>query len=355
MSMQKDFSVELHKTIPSKFSSANEAIAVGIFADEPHVAGTETLDKQLRALCEQVIADGEFLGEEGTSLLIRTAGAEEEKSAGRAMRRILLVGLGAHADFDESSVRHAAGMAARAARQANLRTLNLFLPQSGNGRSRKQTRAAAEGAYLGLYDNSFYQKEDEDAPALERLNIITEGGAEDFSEELERARVIAESVNWTRSLADEPGLSLPPREFARRAAEMAGEFGLRVESLDAEEIRARGMGALLGVAQGSDEQPALIVVRYEPEGASETDELYAFVGKGITFDTGGISLKHGLDMWEMKTDMAGGAAVLGAMRAIAQFKPLAASSPLCLQLRTCLRASAIKARRHRANARGLHD
>ncbi|MBC7930092.1 MAG: aminopeptidase, partial [Rubrivivax sp.] len=103
--------------------------------------------------------------------------------------------------------------------------------------------------------------------------------------------------------------------------EMAGEFGLKVESLGVEEIRARGMGALLGVAQGSDEEPALIVVRYEPEGATADDELWAFVGKGITFDTGGISIKHGLDMYEMKSDMAGGAAALGALRAIAQLKP----------------------------------
>src|SRR2546423_12396578 len=81
------------------------------------------------------------------------------------------------------------------------------------------------------------------------------------------------------------------------------------------------MGGLLGVAQGSDEEPELIVLRYEPEGATEEDELWALVGKGITFDTGGISIKHGLDMYEMKTDMAGGAAALGALRAIALLKP----------------------------------
>jgi leucyl aminopeptidase len=102
---------------------------------------------------------------------------------------------------------------------------------------------------------------------------------------------------------------------------MAEEFGLRVETLGAEEIKARGMGGLWGVGRGSEEPPALIVLRYEPEGMAETDELWAFVGKGITFDTGGISLKHGLDMYEMKTDMAGGAAVLGALRAIAVLKP----------------------------------
>jgi leucyl aminopeptidase len=102
---------------------------------------------------------------------------------------------------------------------------------------------------------------------------------------------------------------------------MAAEVGLKVESLTASEIRERGMGGLLGVAQGSDEEPALIVLRYEPEGASRDDGLWAFVGKGITFDTGGISIKHGLDMYEMKSDMAGGAAALGALRAAALLRP----------------------------------
>ena len=165
------------------------------------------------------------------------------------------------------------------------------------------------------------KKDEDESPRLERLTIVGAGQSEGLSEELERARVVAESVNWARTLADEPGLSLPPREFARRAAEMAGEFGLTVESLGVEEIRARGMGGLLGVGQGSEEEPALIVLRYEPEGATDADELWAFVGKGITFDTGGISIKHGLDMYEMKSDMAGGAAALGALRALAQLKP----------------------------------
>src|SRR3712207_1162239 len=99
---------------------------------------------------------------------------------------------------------------------------------------------------------------------------------------------------------------------------MAEQFGLRVETIQGEEIRRRGMGALWGVGQGSDEEPALIVLRYEPEDADDAEELTAFVGKGITFDTGGISIKHGLDMYEMKSDMAGGAAALGALRALAQ-------------------------------------
>ena len=310
-------------------ASASETVAAGVFSDEPRVAGAEALDTDLRELCERIVAAGEFKGEEGTSLLVRAA------------RRLMLVGFGARADFDDAALRRAAGLAARVARDANVLTLRFVLPQS-DGRARDEVRAAAEGAQLGLYENGFYQAEDEDARALEQFSLVVAGdvdegdaggnseegaggvheeGAGSFREELERARAVAESVNWARELVDEPGLSLTPREFARRASEMAAEFGLKVESLNAEEIRARGMGGLLGVAQGSDEEPALIVIRYEPEDAGADDELWAFVGKGITFDTGGISIKHGLDMYEMKSDMAGGAAALGALRAIAQLKP----------------------------------
>jgi leucyl aminopeptidase len=173
---------------------------------------------------------------------------------------------------------------------------------------------------MGLYDNAFYRK-DEDVSAPESLTIITSERSAKLHEEIERGRIVAEAVNWTRALADEPGGTLPPLEFARRARLMAEEFNLQVETLEADEIRARGMGGLWGVGKGSDNPPAMIVLRYEPEGASADDELWAFVGKGITFDTGGISLKHGPDMYEMKTDMAGGAAALGALRAIAQIKP----------------------------------
>jgi leucyl aminopeptidase len=131
-------------------------------------------------------------------------------------------------------------------------------------------RVVAEGAHLGCYENDFYQQHDEDEePPLEEFIIVVPTANAAMRAALERARIVAESANWARALADEPGGSLPPREFARRAAEMAAECGLRVETLNADEVRARGMGGLWGVGQGSDEPPALIVLRYEPEGATE--------------------------------------------------------------------------------------
>jgi leucyl aminopeptidase len=311
---QHSLAVEIGANVPSTVA-ADETVAVCVFTDGPRLPDAERLGGALRQVCEHAVADGDFKGEEGDALLLHAASGE----AGGA-RRVLLVGLGAHADFDTRTLGRAGGTAARRARTPRGGTLRFVLPQIEET-ANASVRALVEGVYLGLYENGFYQKKEGGEPRLDRLVVVAGGETSDFSAELERARVVAESVNWARALADEPGLSLPPREFARRAAEMAAEFGLGVESLGAEEIRARGMGALLGVGQGSEEEPALIVLRYEPEGAAEDDELWAFVGKGITFDTGGISIKHGLDMYEMKADMAGGAAVLGAMRALAQLKP----------------------------------
>jgi leucyl aminopeptidase len=293
----------------------DEALALCVFADEPRVS-LMGQDKALRD-CERLARDGEFEGREETSLLLHEAGATGNGS----VRRMLLLGLGSHADFDPRALSRASGMAVRVAREARVKHLYLMLPADSAHAASALASAAARGAILGLYDGDLYQHHEEDALSLDRLTLIVTEESEELRDSIGRARIVAESANWTRSLADEPGASLPPREFARRAELMAQEFGLRVASLDAKEIRARGMGGLYGVGQGSDEPPALIVVQYEPPSAPVDNELWAFVGKGITFDTGGISLKHGLDMYEMKSDMAGGAAVLGAMRAIAQLKP----------------------------------
>jgi len=325
MNKPNRLTVELSRALSPETSSA-EAVAVGVFADEPHLPGAEILTGSLLEACTQLVRNGEFKGEEDTSLILHVAAGEvgetgDEGGANGVGRRLLLIGLGAHADFDAAVLRRAAGMCVREARDGHVNALHFVMPSEGDADAPGMVRALAEGAHLGLYDNDFYQTDDEEKRTLERLYIVTRRGGDELSAALERARVVAESANWARRLADEPGASLPPREFARRAAEMAGEFGLTVESLDAGEIRALGMGGLAGIGQGSDEEPALIVLRYEPVGSSPEDELWAFVGKGITFDTGGISIKHGLDMYEMKSDMAGGAAVLGALRAAAQLKP----------------------------------
>jgi leucyl aminopeptidase len=303
--------IELARELPPP--APGESVALCVYENGVELSGALPADVQ------DLLRTGEFKAEEETSETFYAAAAP-----GAPPRRLLLYGLGRHGDDRPAELSRVAGAAVRAARAARARRLCFVLPVCYD--RRRMTQAVAEGATLGLYENDFYQQPEEDAPPpLTHLTIVVDETDEQqlagLHAGVERARIVAESCNWARSLADEPGGSLPPREFARRAAEMAAEFGLQVETLDAEEIRARRMGGLWGVGQGSDEPPALVVLRYEPAGASADEELWAFVGKGITFDTGGISIKHGLDMYEMKADMAGGAAVLGALRAVAQLKP----------------------------------
>jgi leucyl aminopeptidase len=294
-----------------------DATAFCVFTDEPRLPVAANLDDASRRTIEDLLRAGEFKGEVDDALIFHASDAAIPGGA----RRMLLVGLGSHEDFNSHALRRASGVAVRHAREARVKHLQFMLPDVAHKSNASElARVAAEGAQLGFYENDFYQQHDEDdQPALERFTIAA-APDDHLHSAIERARIVAEAANWARGLADEPGGSLPPREFARRAALMAAEFGLTVETLGADEIRARGMGGLWGVGQGSDEPPALIVVRYEPEGTTAEDELWAFVGKGITFDTGGISIKPAQGMEEMKSDMAGGAAALGALRAIAELK-----------------------------------
>ncbi|HKC63086.1 MAG TPA: M17 family peptidase N-terminal domain-containing protein, partial [Pyrinomonadaceae bacterium] len=269
MTKQSSLTIEI-KTELSQIAEG-EAVAVCVFEDEPHVSNASGA---VLKTVENVMREGEFKGEDETSLLLHDA---ESHST------LLLLGLGQHQTFNPSTLSRAAGTAARQARSSHIKHLCFILPSVNNDES--MARAVAEGATLGLYDGNFYQNREEPQPQLERLTLIVGDASDVLRAATERGRIIAESVNWTRSLADEPGGTLPPLEFARRASLMAEEFGLRVETLDADEIKARGMGGLWGVGKGSNNPPALIVIRYEPEGANADDELWAFVGKGITFDT----------------------------------------------------------------------
>lgn len=308
--------LKIETTTEVKSVNKNEAIALCIFQDEPRFSGK--IDS-IKETVEDILRNGEFKGEEESSTLVRTKDW-----------KIILIGCGKHAEFDVAALNHAAGAAVREARDANVKKVFFVLPDftshppataDGTDKSADE-QIATEGAVMGVYENAFYQKKDEgDENRLETFALVVGEENDSVKEAIERGKIIAESANWTRALADEPGLSLPPREFAKRAAEMAEEFGLKVETLDADEIQKRGMGGLWGIGKGSVEPPQMIVIRYEPEGASETDELIAFVGKGITFDTGGISIKPREGMEEMKSDMTGGATALGALRAIAQLKP----------------------------------
>jgi leucyl aminopeptidase len=245
-----------------------------------------------------------------------------------AAKRLLLVGLGkASAEHTAkgprlTALRKAAGTAARYARQHGLRTIAVALPETlVESTDAAAARAIAEGVLVADFDPDTYRSDRKDQ-SLASLSLIASERMDQaaVTTGFEQGVIVGEAQNFARSLINEPGNVLTPTVLGKRAAAMATANGLTCEVYSTEKLKELKMGAFLGVTQGSDEPPALIVLRYEPEGVPQ-DVCLGLVGKAITFDTGGISIKPADGMEKMKYDMAGGAAMLGAMQAIAQLKP----------------------------------
>ncbi|OFW28868.1 MAG: hypothetical protein A3H97_16355 [Acidobacteria bacterium RIFCSPLOWO2_02_FULL_65_29] len=242
-------------------------------------------------------------------------------------RRVALVGAGKADDFGTGVARKVAIVAGLAARQRHVERLAFVLRSgladpSGDVDVRGLAQAVAEGLTLAEFSAGVYKTLEDTPSALPLCTIVLPGLADTSPESMggveaavARGRLLGECSNLARELANEPGNTLTPREFAARAQAIARSGGVTVEVLDERQIEALGMGLLLGVARGSSEPPRLMVFRHEPADAPATPVL-GLVGKGITFDTGGISIKPADGMERMKDDMAGGAAVACAMRAI---------------------------------------
>src|SRR5207253_312998 len=180
-------------------------------------------------------------------------------------------------------------------------------------------KAIVEGAFVGNFDPDTYKSDRKDQ-TTDALTVVARSDQSTLQKAVDEARILGESQNFTRQLVNEPGNRMTPTILADHARKMSQEVGLKCEVYGAEKLKELKMGAFWGVAQGSDEPPALIVMRYEPAGAPDKPVL-GRVGKGVTFDTGGISIKPADGMEKMKYDMAGGATMIGAMRAIALLKP----------------------------------
>ncbi|HEY0378837.1 MAG TPA: leucyl aminopeptidase [Pyrinomonadaceae bacterium] len=295
-----------------------QALAVAVFKGEKADDGIlKELDEGSGGVVRSVIESEELKGKEGETVYVHLAQGGQLRA-----RRLLLVGVGERGDYKSAQVSQMAGTAARFLRGKNAKTVALVTRAEGDAEA--GAAAAAEGAIMGLFETDKYRTVDKEERTIERLVIVAEGADEEAVKRgAERGRVVGESVNFTRDMANEPGASLTPTKMAERAREVAEEFGLSVDVLDEARMEQEGMGALLSVSRGSEEEAKLIILKYTPrEAAAGGDEnLLAFVGKGITFDSGGISLKPGENMELMKYDMTGGATVIGAMRAIAQLKP----------------------------------
>jgi leucyl aminopeptidase len=235
---------------------------------------------------------------------------------GLKAERILLIGV---AKLTAAEVRKAAGAAVRYAKPRKLRELTIAIPEGLD--TLAAAKAVVEGAYIGDFDSDTYRSDRKDQ-SIEQLSVVSGSGVNQAAIEagIREGVILGEAQNFARALINEPGNVMTPTVLGQRAAEMCRQNGLQCEVYGADKIKELKMGAFWGVTKGSEEPPALIVMTYEPKKAPASPVL-GLVGKGITFDTGGISIKPSEGMEKMKYDMAGGAAMIGAMQAIAQLKP----------------------------------
>jgi leucyl aminopeptidase len=268
-------------------------------------------DRVKDALSE-VYSSGEVTGKIFEMTLVHHA-------AGFKAKRLLLAGAGPVEKFTSAELRRVAGAALRHLKSRSLRNIAIWLDRGVAGA--EHVEAAVEGAMLGDYEPDRYKSDKKDVKVVENLTIAVPGAGTELNAALERGRAIAEAQNLARELVNEPANRLTPTSLAESARQMATAHGLECEVLDRERMKQLGMGSLLGVAMGSAEPPALIVLRYRPAAKANGASHLGLVGKGVTFDTGGISIKPADGMEKMKYDMAGGAAMIGTMRALAQLKP----------------------------------
>lgn len=231
------------------------------------------------------------------------------------LRQAFAVGGGKREKFGLRQMQLCTAALLRFAKKHKASEIALFAP---NAKLPETLSNLVSSAIYGIYENAFYQDTKGEKNIVKSLTVV---GADikNSTEVIEKARIIAEATNWTRALVDEPGNKLPPSEFAERAKKALKQVGVKLEILEKDEIERRGMGGLFAVGKGSAEPPVMMFAEYVPENAAD-QEVVAFVGKGMTFDTGGICIKERLGMEEMKSDMAGGATALGALLAIAQLK-----------------------------------
>ncbi len=285
---------------PIAEAEADALVMVGFEGSAP----TSPAGDQIKELYDS----GEFSGKSLEVAILH-------RPAGLKAKRLVLAGGGKPAEFTPAEVRKLSGAVLRVLKGKGARNITLALDPAQ--RSDDFVAAAVEGAMLGDLEADRYKTDPKKND--KKVNSFAVLGGSQVA--VDRGRILAEAQNFTRDLANEPSNVLTPTRLAERAREVANTFALDCEVLDQDRMRQLGMGALLGVAQGSAEPPAMIILRYKPASAPSSKDHLGLVGKGVTFDTGGISIKPAEGMEKMRYDMAGGAAMLGAMRAIAQLKP----------------------------------
>lgn len=288
-----------------------DALLVGVFAETPLEGAVAALDEALGGAIAALSRDLPFKAEVGESeTLFRPTGIEA--------KRLIVIGLGKPQDLKAETLRKAVGEAIQGLVGKPVAKAAFLLDGVSALGWEKAAAAAVEGAVLAAYRYKAYQtsdKEEHQAPESFTL-ILPEGGDLKAAEAgADQARRVCEAANWVRNLVNTPGGDLTARDLAEEARKMAENRGITCKVLGKEELEKQGFGGLLGVNQGSTEPPAFIILEYQ--GAQKTEKPIVLVGKGVTFDTGGLCIKPSKGMEEMKTDMGGAGAVLGTLRAVA--------------------------------------
>jgi len=290
---------------------AGDSLAIGLFEDAVELTGElATLNDKLGGILKELIAEEEFTAKANSTIFTRVG-------SGSSVRKLILVGLGKPEALKLDGLRRAAAAVARVAKKQKSKTLGFSFPLWNNDPA-ATAQAIAEAVQLALYQDIRFKSEPEDkGPQVETVDLLGFGGQEAA---ISRANQIVSGVILARQLVAAPANAVTPITLAETAQAIANEYGLQLEILEREDCEKLGMGAFLGVAQASDLPPKFIHLTYKPEGTPK--RKLAIIGKGLTFDSGGLNIKGaGSGIETMKIDMGGAAATLGAAKAIAQIKP----------------------------------
>ncbi len=293
------------------------AIIVNLFEGVESPAGaTGAVNKALGGVISQLIAEGEIKGKLNEITMIHSMGKIEAA-------RVIVAGLGKEKDLNLSRIRGVTAEACRFLRKAGAERVGTIAHGAGLGGidAEKSAQAVTEGGILGLYTFRKHQTKEPEQKEIKELLIVErdESKLSEMKRGCARGKIMAEATNLARDMANEPANYMTPSDMAEVARKVAQDYGLECQVIEQEEMEQLGMGALLGVARGSRERPKFILLSYK--GGDPSQSSLGLVGKGITFDSGGISIKPSEGLEEQKGDMAGGAAVIAAMRAIAELKP----------------------------------
>ncbi|MBQ31023.1 MAG: leucyl aminopeptidase [Deltaproteobacteria bacterium] len=306
--------MDLKMDYSSKLLSDEKLDALVVFVSEDSDLrrnGLSNLPRALKKPLSSLMELGVFSGKKGTKHHLVTGDA--------TWKQALLVGLGPVDKLDGEGLRRAAGKVGQNLSGLKADTVGVLVtPLLKKSGKLSLGTVLAEGIQLGAYEFKQYKSPDDDSPKkLAKLRVCDPRKLTD-SKSVKVGTVLAEATNSARTLGNTPPNDLRPQQVAEHAQALAKRHKLKCKVLEEQDMQKLGMGMLLGVSQGSEEPAKLIILEYRPAGAKQT---VALVGKGITFDSGGLSLKPGKGMEEMKYDMCGSAAVLGAMSAVAQLKP----------------------------------